>query len=876
MADYTLNGLNISPAEFLGAFFNPDETICISVFSDKAGSAFSGQKLECKQGRFDTFVETLRKHNEQNRGIYYVINYGGHEDAEIKRVNAQFMECDNLPLEEQLAKIKAFPLEPSLIVKTRKSLHCYWLIKDGAVGKFRHIQRGLISHFDADPACVNESRVFRVPGFNHCKDEPILVECIKFNPELRYTQQELEAVLPQIVEEVPASGGASGAATPIKDRGTQKGLMVVGLRCNFFRHCKKNAKNLPEPDWYAMITNLALFEGGEAAIHKLSKPYPKYSYEQTQGKIEHFHKSGTKPMTCAKIAENGYVCPNYKNGTCKGKSPAGLAYFPLDINDIRKRLAACKVTGNPLDDIATARQLINDYLYNIDSGLAEAFINHEIKAKFSGLKAADLKQLVSFHKEVGGAFFKSQQSKRDRQGEELPPWYEFTDKGGLRFMPGVLADYCAKNEDVFYCADSYYFYENGVYMPKNDMAAERRIRKHMAIDRHKTSSQISDAEHQWRIQIDKYVREINANAYILNLKNGLYNVLTDTLEKHTPKILSTIRLGGAYQRPTAPTAEAETHHHASESANAAHTPTAGGDANDTPESQCPVFMKYLSDVLPQTEFPLIQEIMGYCCVPINKAQKSFVLVGKPESGKSTLLYIIQDILLGKDNVSSLTWQALDDRFSTFQLFGKLANIFADLPTQNLKDTGTFKAITGEDYIMGERKHKDGFSFKPFARLLFSCNNIPKNYADRSDGFYRRLILIRFENTIPEDKKDNELKEKLMLEADGILAWSLVGLRRLMDNGFKFSETSRTQAELRSYKAENSSVVSFVDECCVLAPTAEVLRQELYNAYTEYCNENGQKPFSQTRFNSELDGFDSVSRGMESQTGRRTWCGVKLQ
>ena len=115
MADYTLNGLNISPAEFLGAFFNPDETICIRVFSDKSGSAFSGQKLECKQGRFDSFVETLHKHNAQDRGIYFVINFGGHEDSEIKRVNAQFMECDDLPLDDQLAKIQAFPLEPSTI-----------------------------------------------------------------------------------------------------------------------------------------------------------------------------------------------------------------------------------------------------------------------------------------------------------------------------------------------------------------------------------------------------------------------------------------------------------------------------------------------------------------------------------------------------------------------------------------------------------------------------------------------------------------------------------------------------------------------------------------------------------------------------------------
>jgi putative DNA primase/helicase len=277
VADYSLDGLNITPEEFLGAFFAPPETVCIRIFSDKSGSAFSGLKLECEQGHFDQINDTLKKHNAQNRGIYFVVNHGGHEDSEIKRINAQFMECDDAPLEEQLGKIRAFPLEPSLIVKTRKSLHCYWLIKGGKVDRFRHIQRGLIAHFGADHACVNESRVFRLPGFNHCKEEPVLVQCVKYSPELRYTQKQLEAVLPDIPDE-PAP---KGKAAPIKDRGTQKGLKATGLRCLFFKHCKKNAKTLSEPDWYAMITNLAVFEGGEAAIHTLSKPYRYEKHRKT-------------------------------------------------------------------------------------------------------------------------------------------------------------------------------------------------------------------------------------------------------------------------------------------------------------------------------------------------------------------------------------------------------------------------------------------------------------------------------------------------------------------------------------------------------------------------------------------------------------------
>ena len=182
MTHYTLQGLNIGAAEFLRPFFEQNEKVCLRVFSDKPNSAFSGQKLECVLSRFEEIEGTLKAHNEQRRGVYFVINYGGHEDSQITRINAQFMECDDLSLEEQLTRIQAFALEPSLVVKTRKSLHCYWLIKNGDISAFRGVQQKLIAHFGADTACVNESRVFRLPGFFHRKEEPVLVEVIKFNP----------------------------------------------------------------------------------------------------------------------------------------------------------------------------------------------------------------------------------------------------------------------------------------------------------------------------------------------------------------------------------------------------------------------------------------------------------------------------------------------------------------------------------------------------------------------------------------------------------------------------------------------------------------------------------------------------------------------
>lgn len=169
--------------------------INIRIFSDKKGTGFKGKNLSFNIKDFQSKSKVLMAHNEANRGIFFVVNSGGNSDRKINKINAQFFECDTLSLEEQLENISKFPLEPSIIVQTKKSLHVYFLIKNGKVEKFRDIQKKLAKHFNGDGSCINESRVMRVPGFYHCKEEPVRVKCIKFNPNLFYTQKDLEREL---------------------------------------------------------------------------------------------------------------------------------------------------------------------------------------------------------------------------------------------------------------------------------------------------------------------------------------------------------------------------------------------------------------------------------------------------------------------------------------------------------------------------------------------------------------------------------------------------------------------------------------------------------------------------------------------------------
>ena len=84
-----MNIIEVGIEEFLRPFFNPSENVCMRVFSDKKNDGFKGQKFDFNVDKIESYVPILKEHNAKNRGIFFAVNYGGHEDKEIKRINAQ-------------------------------------------------------------------------------------------------------------------------------------------------------------------------------------------------------------------------------------------------------------------------------------------------------------------------------------------------------------------------------------------------------------------------------------------------------------------------------------------------------------------------------------------------------------------------------------------------------------------------------------------------------------------------------------------------------------------------------------------------------------------------------------------------------------------
>lgn len=463
--------INVTATDILGSLFNPTDTVCFRIFDDKKRGLFQGAKLQCECGKYKSIEDTLKQHNVQNRGVFFVVSYGGQDDDSITRVNAHFFKMDDGTFEEQQAKIDAFPLHPSMVIRTQKSLHTYYFMDGMAkVERFRTIQKQLVKQFGGDHVCVNESRVMRLPGFCHCKtDTPVMVECISFHPERKYTQDQLSDLLPEVDE-----------APPETKSGQQKGLDIVMCGCDFLKHCHDDAAALPEHDWYAMITNLAPFDGGAKLIHELLTPYPGYSEGNTQKKINHFLESGTKPITCRTICEKGFKCPKFASEECQVKSPAALCYQPLTAEALQEVVAGLPFKDNAIEDLQTAEQFVRDYLYNQDVVIADVIINSELRDHLK-LKASFLKSLNAVYCDISRTYKANKAAKKAKAGVSIPTWYEPLENGGLRFLPGVLAQDMSETQQVFYAAEQHFVYSGGVYSEMSEIEAQKLVQDKMLV-----------------------------------------------------------------------------------------------------------------------------------------------------------------------------------------------------------------------------------------------------------------------------------------------------------------------------------------------------------------------------------------------------------
>lgn len=266
---------------------------------------------------------------------------------------------------------------------------------------------------------------------------------------------------------------------------------------------------------------------------------------------------------------------------------------------------------------------------------------------------------------------------------------------------------------------------------------------------------------------------------------------------------------------------------------------------------------------------LLLAILGYCLRSKDYAlHKAVMLVGEGSNGKSTYLDLLRWIL-GPENVASIPLQDLaENRFAGANLFGKLANIYADLPRKPLKEAGLFKILTGEDYACWDRKFKDRICFVNVAKLIFSANELPV-VTDMTYAFWRRWIVVEFPNQFPE----NPGFKKMILENPEIpklIALSILAFKKVLREGkFPFEETATDYREI--WLRKTNSVYAFLRTLeetgingtkMVRDTQGRVLAPELYNLYVEFCEEEDLEAVSKKTFTEEMErlGFPKKKSG----------------
>jgi len=265
-----------------------------------------------------------------------------------------------------------------------------------------------------------------------------------------------------------------------------------------------------------------------------------------------------------------------------------------------------------------------------------------------------------------------------------------------------------------------------------------------------------------------------------------------------------------------------------------------------PGVDCPEIKKFLKEITShEDDAELLVEFAAYCLWRDYPIHKAFMLVGDGSNGKSTFLQLLEKFL-GKDNVSSISLHDIENnRFATYGLYRKLANIYADLPSISLTNSGKFKMLTGGDTIRFEKKFKDEFYGKNYTKLIFSANRIP--FAkDDSEAYFRRWVIITFPFTFkdaPDPKNPNEKKvDKTILskittedELSGFLNLCLEKLDKLLENGFSYSKTTEETRE--EYIRKSDPIGAFVNDCLKEDEESFELVDNVYNAYLRFCKKH---------------------------------------
>lgn len=420
--------------------------------------------------------------------------------------------------------------------------------------------------------------------------------------------------------------------------------------------------------------------------------------------------------------------------------------------------------------------------------------------------------------------------------EEKDALYEKLDEIFIQDYPNIV--YYRRGENI-----EYYEYKDGVYTRLADPDMFEYVDALMAqyhlYDYRTSQRKITDTVRRVASLLsrtpNRFFKEekVRQQKWYLNLKNGLLDIETITLKKHTPKYFSTVQVPFEYD----------------------------------PDAEHPLFDTFIQTVSNNDESTarMIKEMFGYCLTEGNPRHKVFYLYGDTaRNGKSTTAKLICG-LIGWGNVSTLSLAQIANENSSAMtaIVDKQINFSDELSTKYI-ESPKLTSVSAEAMIEINPKFKHTFLYPVTAKFIITCNDLP-HFKD-SQGMKHRMISIPFTYQFKEEERILRYEEVLLkAEGSGILNWALEGMQLLnKENVFSMNEQSRE--DVHENLLQTRPVVAFLEERYTFDKESEeeISADDMYGkksqfdekgeGYCLFCEESGVKPLSIFKFRKQVSLF----------------------
>jgi putative DNA primase/helicase len=272
----------------------------------------------------------------------------------------------------------------------------------------------------------------------------------------------------------------------------------------------------------------------------------------------------------------------------------------------------------------------------------------------------------------------------------------------------------------------------------------------------------------------------------------------------------------------------------------------------------------------------LQRAIGYSLTGLTIERCMFILWGGGKNGKSTLLDTMLEILAdhaARTNTDTLMASrnvgipndiaALKGMRFVFAVEGEEGRRLAE---------AKIKDLTGGDTISARFMRGEWFSFRPEFKLWLGTNHRPA-IRGTDDAIWDRIRLVPFHRRFEPHEQDKHLKDKLLAEAPGILAWAVEGCLDWQREGL--GEPAAVREATHQYRSSEDVVGNFIDDRCEMGSGLQVTKHALYTAYKTWCEQNGEKPVTQRKLSDLLKERGGIDESRVGKERTHYWIGLSL-